>query len=242
MITFINKIRKSIAINGIVGTIRLSLDFALRYILWFTPSRRREREISHNRDLGFDQEWGVDTSGTSVPDKLEVVGSNWKYGNKYQGCDPAVFSEVLENLAIQYQDFTFVDLGSGKGRALLLASRFPFRQIIGVEFSEELCQIAQQNVFCFPKSEMQCKGIATICDDAARYKLPEGSLVIFLYNPFGKQVMERVVQNVMTSYQQDPRRILVVYMTAYFADLWKNAGFLREVRSDWIAIYDTQSS
>ena len=52
--------------------------------------------------------------------------------------EPARFRKVLASLQIAFHDYTFIDFGSGKGRALLLASEFPFKRIIGLEFSPEL--------------------------------------------------------------------------------------------------------
>ena len=145
------------------------------------------------------------------------------------------------SLPLRHEDFTFVDFGSGKGRAVLVASRYPFRKVVGVEYSAQLSDIARHNVSRFPKAEKRCKEVELVCADAARCPIPQGPLVIYLYNPFGKAVMTQLVQNVSASIQEDPRRILVLYFTAVYADVWKNAGFMEEVRaSSWLSIYDTR--
>jgi SAM-dependent methyltransferase len=209
--------------------------------MWFTPSHRRNRAVAREEDSEFDREWGVDTSGTLEPGRSEVVGPNWLYGGDYQGICASTLYEALSDLSIQCEQFTFLDFGSGKGRAILTASRFPFRNVIGVEYSEHLNETARRNVSRFPKAEKKCKLIDVICADAATFPIPHGPLVIFLYNPFGRQVMGNVVNNVLTSFQRNPRRIIVLYFNAVFADVWKNAGFLQEIRaSEWNAIYDTQ--
>ena len=77
----------------------------------------------------------------------------------------------------------------GTGRAILAASRFAFRKIVGVEYSEQLNQVARENVSRFPAGEMQCREIAIVCHDAASFPLPERPPILFLYSPFGKQVM-----------------------------------------------------
>lgn len=237
------KIQKSIAAHGILGTGKRCVVTAIRYLMWFTPSHRRNRAVARERDSEFDREWGVDTSGsgTGVLGRPEVVGSNWVYGVDYQGSSAAGLYDVLSDLSIQYEQFTFIDFGSGKGRTILTASRFPFRNVIGVEYSEHLNETARSNVSRFPKAEKKCKLIDVICADAATFPIPQGPLIIFLYNPFGRPVMENVVNNVLTSFQRDPRRIIVLYFNPVFADVWKNAGFLHEIRaSKWNAIYDTQ--
>jgi SAM-dependent methyltransferase len=183
----------------------------------------------------------VDTSGAVVPVESEVVGPNWAYGVKYQGCNSAALWQVLSELPIQHEHFTFVDFGSGKGRAILVASRFPFSRIIGVDYSEQLNEIARRNVSRFPNNAKRCNEINIVCADATRFPLPKGPLIIFLFNPFGKPLMTEVVRNTSTSFQQDPRQIIVIYFNAVFGDVWRNSGFMQEIsESKWVAIYDTR--
>lgn len=241
MFTIINKIRKSLAINGFVGTLKQSLNYLKRH-LFHSKSNNDPVDLSVKRDLEFDEVWGVDTKGTSVPPESDVVGGNWVYGNKYQGCDPEIFSDMMKDLKINYGEFTFIDIGSGKGRALLLASMLPFKKVVGVEFSDQLCSIANQNIGIFPDKEKQCQDIEVICTDALQYQLPNSDLVIFLYNPFGRQIMEKVAENVAKSYSSNPRKIIVVYMTAYFADIWSKFSYLKQSRFDWIAIFESDKN
>jgi hypothetical protein len=89
----------------------------------------------------------------------------------------------------------------------------------------------------------QCREIKIFHANAATFPIPQGPLFIFLYNPFGRQVMRTLVKNVSVSFQQNPRRIILVYFHPLFADEWKKVGFFIEIRrSKEIAIYDTQSS
>jgi hypothetical protein len=241
MYSIINKFQRSLAFHGYMGTFKLCVTKAFQFIFWFTPSHRRARTVAIDRDLEFDRKWGVDTSGFIVPDKSKVVGPNWINGSGYQGIDPAALEQVLRELPIDHEHFSFVDFGSGKGRAILVASSFPFRKILGVEYSEQLIDIARHNLSRFPKNARRCEEIDLVCADAATCLIPKGPLVIFLYNPFGKAIMEKLVQNVRRSFQQDPRRIVVVYFNPVFADTWRSADFMEEVQaSGWLSIYDTQ--
>ncbi len=65
---------------------------------------------------------------------------------------PNIFTTRISSLLIDYRQFVFVDFGFGKGTALLLATEFPFKRIIGVEFSPELHRIAEENIKRFPKN------------------------------------------------------------------------------------------
>jgi predicted RNA methylase len=143
-------------------------------------------------------------------------------------------------LGIRYDKFTFIDLGSGKGRAIMVASSFPFKKIIGVEYSRHLDKIARINLSHYPDVEKQCKDIDLICSDAELFPIPAGPLIVYIYNSFGKQVMNKVVKNILNSYYQDKRQIIVIYFNAEFADVLRNSGSLKEKRiSKKNAIYAT---
>jgi SAM-dependent methyltransferase len=231
------RIKRSFAIRGVLGTIRVCWDTASEY---WSPSRRRARAMVRRRDLEFDATYGLDTRGILLPNQTEVRGDNWIFGSRYQGIDPAGFVQVLSELSIDHERFTFIDFGSGKGRAIFLAMSFQFKKIIGIEYSEQMNLIARRNLFRYPSSAKRCKEIELVCGDATELQIPDGPLVLYFYNPFGRPVMEKVIHNVSTSFRLYPRRIVVIYFGPEHMDLWDKAGFLSRTRaSDWIAMYDT---
>ena len=83
----------------------------------------------------FDREFNVDTTGLISLGDLDVECSTWVHGTQYGPTSPATFEVIMSALPIDVSDYTFVDFGSGKGAVLLYASAFPFKQILGVEFS-----------------------------------------------------------------------------------------------------------
>ena len=235
-----SKIKRSLAVYGILGFSILCAKTVIRYLTWFMSLHRRNLRVFQNSELEFDRKWGVDTSGIVTPISSEVVGSNWVFGIKYQGCNPVALHDILSNLPIQYGDFSFVDFGSGKGRAILVASRFPFKEIIGVEYSESLNKIARRNLATFQNSEKRCMEINVFCADATMFPIPQGPVIIFLFNPFGRQVMATLVKNVLASFEENPWRIIVLYFNPLFADEWARISAFAEIRrSKGLAIYDT---
>src|SRR5262245_54030407 len=120
----------------------LCIGIVSRRLMSLTPAYRRRQEAAQQLDSQFDLKYGVDTSGRVVPAESDVVGSNWIHGAKYDAEDATALDEILSELPIRYDHFTFVDLGSGKGRAVLVASRFPFKRVMGVEYSKTLNEIA----------------------------------------------------------------------------------------------------
>ena len=235
-----NKLQRLVAIHGLGGLLRLSWAKFVGLVLYFTPARRRARAAAREKDLSFDRRWGVDTAGMEIPSESDVVGTSWAYGSRYQGIDVESLEQTLNDLHLDFRQFTFIDFGSGKGRAVLVASRYPFANVIGVEYSAQLHAAAHQNLSRFPGDEIQCGHVKLICEDATKFELPAGPLVIFLYNPFGEAIMNEVMANVRRSHEQSSRRIIVLYFYAVAADVWKNCGFMAEVTaSKWLSIYDT---
>lgn len=162
----------------------------------------------------FDAQWNVDTDGSVAIDDLEVIDStHYRNAVRYQPVSVESFTAAMSTVVIP-PNCTFVDLGCGKGRALLLAAGFPFRHIIGVDFAPELVAIANEN------SRRTGLTIETVCADAARYPLPPGPLLLFLFNPFDEVVMERVVANAKL------RSCIIVYCNPVYAHLW-DASFKR---------------
>ena len=96
------------------------------------PAHRRSRY----GDVDYDFEHGVDTTWATVSVRTRV--RELLSGGQYQPLNLRCFHEILQSLPVPVKDFTFIDLGSGKGRTLLLASDYPFRRIIGVELLSEL--------------------------------------------------------------------------------------------------------
>lgn len=148
----------------------------------------------HHRKQGtedsFDRTRGVSTLGDIALWKLSIPSEDWTSGVHYRPVAEHVFARCMEKLPLHPKDYTFIDLGSGKGRALILAKEAGFRRIIGVEFSPRLCQDAKKNLQAIgTQAEVVCKS-------AALYDFPEEPSVIFLYNPFVRDVMQRVLDRI----------------------------------------------
>ena len=93
----------------------------------------------------------------------------------------------------------------------LLAAQFPFRKIVGVEFSLELHEIAERNLDAGKSTDRRCHDLTSVHADAAKFALPAGPLMLYFYNPFKEPVMRRVVENIRRSVSEDPRPVIVVY-------------------------------
>jgi predicted RNA methylase len=191
----------------------------------YTPARRRLRY----GDLDFDWDNRVDTTWSNVRfrTRLREIFA----GRPYQPTERDLFREMLQGLEIVYEKFTFIDLGSGKGRALLLAAGFPFSRIIGVELLPELHEIAQENVRLF-QGGLQASRIELWCGDARQCQFPASPLVVFLFDPFPEHILEEVIANLEHSVRKYPRRVVIVYQNPISEHVLSNAEWLRRLRGD----------
>lgn len=232
-------IERLLKTRGVIGGIRFVVSSAFDTI---SKSRRQTLSPREAKGLEFDRKYGVNTSGKIQLAELDIESENWIYGVRYRPIFCVEFGPVFEELNLSYEKFIFVDLGSGKGRTLLLASAFPFKKIIGVEFSQELTSIAKENLISYPKELMKCKDIELICMDAVEYNLPEEPVVLYFYDPFHQPVMARVLDNITTSFRNKSRRIVILYYGPRYHDLLDNIGFLKKLKSTkGLCVYDTQN-
>lgn len=137
------------------------------------PSIRIKIRERLQREKEFDKIYNVDTVGNINQVQLKVNNPNQIHAVSYGGSDPKYFREAINSLLITYSNFTFIDFGSGKGRAILMATEYPFKDIVGVEFSEELHNIAVENIKSFKNDEAKCLNIKSVCMDVLDYQLPD---------------------------------------------------------------------
>lgn len=225
---FALKCRISIARRGLFGSARWVVQNRSHYLrkycsplwrvsVWFSAW------IEHVR-------FGTDTTGVIELADLDIPSKNRHYGH-YGPTRRRQFLKMLRVLRIDdYQTWTFIDLGSGKGRVLLLAAAFPFQRIIGVEFSDELNATARDNISNY-RGNLRCRNIDTVCADAAEWQFPDGKMVVYLYNPFDMQIMARVLDNLESSLRAHPRDAYLVYVTPVWRDIFDRSPLLRIARS-----------
>lgn len=213
--------------HGPVGSLQMAARYVAQRIRESSPARRRARRS----ERAYDAAYGIDTGGVVALGALRVNSENWYFGNRYQPIGFDAFQTALQSLAIAHERFAFVDLGSGKGRALLLASHHPFRSVVGVEFAPELHAIAEQNIRNYRHPDRRCWDVRVHCADAAAYELPPGPLVLFLYNSFGPEVLRPVLQNLRSSSIAAPRPIYLIYCNPEHAAVVDEATWLERVVS-----------
>lgn len=162
-------------------------------------------------DSKFDKMHGTDTSGVVPLKDLEIKSENIKEANWYGPMPVKVFRQIMDNLTVDFDKYEFIDLGSGKGRVLLLASEYGFRKITGIEFASDLHRISSRNIAIVERYTRKSSRIETICMDATKFVIPEVPVVLFFHSPFKGQVMECVIKNILRSFAKHPRKIVLIF-------------------------------
>jgi SAM-dependent methyltransferase len=173
----------------------------------------------------FDQIHGTDTSGL-VPARDLVTGhENDEHVTAYYGVAPSILRSLVErwlttNPPHHITDYTFLDVGAGKGRAVLLASEFPFRNVIGVELNATMASIAQANAALWRrahKNDPTASAVAPIRivhDDALNFELPSIPTLVFLFHPFEAPVLRSFLRRIETAFAKRPGTLDLLYVNA----------------------------
>lgn len=155
----------------------------------------------------FDRILGVSTRGGFITETSNVVdgGDNCAYS----GCQWLPVRRALKDLAPTPSD-VFVDLGSGKGMALLVAGRLPYRWVVGVEIDEKLSRYARHNVR-LARRRLRAGRVDSVTASVLDWPFSDDTSIVFMFNPFIGQTFRAAVHRVFDSYDRRPRDLHIVY-------------------------------
>jgi hypothetical protein len=184
-----------------------------------------------NSQQRYDRKYCVETAKLIDPFQQAWEGDNREESVWYYPSAPSVLQCIYKYLKIDYRNFVFIDVGSGKGRVLLYASGFPFKRIIGVESSVTTCEIAKRNVNIYNSSSKKSKNIEIINSDILNVRFPNENTVFYLYNPFilSSSMYYKFLRKLELSIKKHPRRIFVVYSNPESHEIFKQFDFIREI-------------
>jgi predicted RNA methylase len=191
-----------------------------------TPERLRQRY----GDAEFDWEHRVNTTSAAVAWRDRLLGV---FHSAYQPTQADLFHQMLEALQqqshIDFGDFVFIDLGSGKGRTLLMAADYPFRRILGVELLPALHQVAQENIRKYRGEAQKCFAVEAICGDATEFCFPAEPILLYLFNPFLESALRRMLANLEQSLRARPRAVYVLYHNPLLGHVLSESDVLSKI-------------
>jgi len=155
----------------------------------------------------FDQMHGVDTSGLVPASHLLTGHPNDEHVTAYYGVAPSILRQLIAHWRetvprYPISRYTFIDIGAGKGRGLLVASQSRFRKVIGIELNPALAEIARKNTAQWnaahqaDSTALHIAPIEILEQDALDFELPATPMLIFLFHPFEAPVLEQLLQRI----------------------------------------------
>jgi SAM-dependent methyltransferase len=173
----------------------------------------------------FDQIHGTDTSGLVPARDLATGHPNDEHVTAYYGVAPSILRTLIQHWLDaspphHITDYTFLDIGAGKGRAVLLASEFSFRHVIGVELNPAMAAVAQANIDLWRRAhaaDPTAPAIAPITlveADALSLSLPSIPTLVFLFHPFEDPVLKALLRHIETAFASRPGDLDILYVNA----------------------------
>jgi SAM-dependent methyltransferase len=216
-----SKLRWSLAQRGLGGTLRFALERAHR--------QPRRPDAVKTQLHPFDERYGVDTGGLIGGGELRSGHRNDVFNTAYYGMAPSRFQWVMEHWIgdqthAALEDSSFVDLGCGKGRAVMMASEFCFREVVGVELHAGLAGIAEANVASWTAAGRAVCPVRIVCGDATEFAFPEGPCLLYLFNPFAAPVMKRLVERIEEDFRERPGMLDLIYFNPEAGELLETHG------------------
>jgi len=182
-----------ISYNLMMRTVRRLLEIPRRGFPAIRPNR-----------TAFDKQWGTETE--KIVWLTNPGSKNFIHGVRYEACSPAACRWAIENAHVDLSQFYFVDIGCGKGRPLLIASKYPFQRLIGVEYSARLCSQARANLAA---AYVPSQSFEIFCSDAADFEFTAHDTFAYLHNPFDRKILAQVLNRLRDVAQT--HRLIVAY-------------------------------
>jgi SAM-dependent methyltransferase len=198
---------------GVKATLAQLPAVALAPLTLRRLKRRKLAELSRD---GFDAAHGTDTAAVLAGRELgPVVTRGGHLVVHYETTSEAAIRLPLDSLGVDLSRFTFVDLGCGKGKPLLVAATYPFRRLVGVDISPACVAVARRNVARYGPEPVDPARIEIVLGDAQDLVFPPEPLVVYLFNPFPGAVLERVVARLEASLRERPRPCALIYVNPH---------------------------
>ena len=199
------------------------------------PRRKKAPEPRHPFDLAH----GVETGGLIPAGDLVTGHPSDQHVTAYYGVAPSILRTLvtlwLDTKPVHPIDrYTFVDIGAGKGRAILVASEFPFRQVIGIELNPAMADIAQRNVDQWlqshagdPTAPLHAP-VRLVEQDVLDFDFPKSPCAAFLFHPFEAPLMKKLLRRLERQFAKRPGELDILYVNAECAQVFAaNAAFKR---------------
>lgn len=199
-----------------------------QYIYYFFRSLYYRGFVNTCKLLSYEGKYekllGINTHSIVNLDKLTLAGENTDQNHHYQGASYFILFSIFNELPKETKDLPLIDYGCGKGRALFVAEQCGFTHLIGVDIAKELIEDANKNKAIYKKKNPE-SSIDFLFEDATKYKIPNNACVFYFFNPFGEEIMQKVINNIKESVKLNPRKIYCIYLNPKYKAVFEKNGF-----------------
>jgi tRNA G46 methylase TrmB len=177
---------------------------------WFHFRHRKQERLN----VEFDRRFGVETADELPLMEAGVPREDVARGNGvYRPVTEKLFRTAIASISIDTSKFTFIDVGSGKGKVLFMASDYPFKRIVGIEYAGGLHEVAVRNVAAYRSGQQRCNNVEAVHADALQYEMPAGPLVLFIFNALAKDTMRQLLVQLDAQSASNPDRPMILIYT-----------------------------
>ena len=191
----------------------------------------------------FDKKYGVMTSGFTESFEAGITDETARsLAVGYVPTREVVIRHILKNTTkgLDLKEYSFIDLGCGKGRTLIVASQLPFKEVIGVELSPLHCKVAMANVEGYlsnGRHPVLCRNVRVDCVNAADFEFPDTNLLVYMYRPFIGPIFKSVADRVRHFQAVSGRRVLIAYSCPHEELMLEQySGFVKRTEYQVISI------
>ena len=215
----------------------------------FTPWRWRSAALSHNQKHPFDRTHGVDTGGLLYPRQLSRGHPHDLHSAGYYATAPSLFHGAIDlwrgtlhGTGFSLVDYTLVDIGCGKGRVLMLASLYEFREIVGVELNPGLARIARKNLRKWMIRTSLPAPARIIEADALAVPIPDGPVALFYFNSFERELTEKWLSRLAALAGNRTAPVDLIYIHPEFDTLVRQVSGMRSLAQADIPFTDDDAA
>lgn len=204
-----NPLSYSLEERGVIGTCKILLSYVI--------------------DSFFDIKHGTDTFSWVELENLGIDHQKKETAEKYQPTNARAMRNLFKKIAIP-PNKVLVDLGCGKGRVLLIASEFGFREVRGIELSPVLCDIAKKNCSNYKDRTGTKTSFQIIQSDVLDYEFKDDEEIFFMFNPFNGEVLRDVLQRITESFLRRKRKIWIIYRYPVHREIIENNQYFKKTK------------
>jgi SAM-dependent methyltransferase len=172
----------------------------------------------------YEKKLGINTHRIENLGNLTLAAEDSEQNHHYQGASYFILFSIFGNLPPEIKHLPFIDYGCGKGRALFVAEQCGFTNLIGIDIALELITQANENKEVYIKANPKSEIHFAFCD-AVTYDIPPDASVFYFFNPFGPDILKKVIANIKESVTLYPRSVYCIYLNPKYKEVFEENEF-----------------